>query len=173
MDRRSQVKDFVMYNSNQKTGLSVRPISRARSIRCAFLDGCRPFFALPAVLASEVGYMGKTIEQKRLAPDSLIIPVFTTLPIGFLGRCFSVKKSRTTVLSLEVIILFICGDHSTPPLHGGGTWHGVAWSYADNFWVLARGANRTNIHLARLIAGVKKASLDVHDISLASGCSRL
>ena len=30
------------------------------------------FFALPADLASEVRYTGKTIDQKRLAPDSLI-----------------------------------------------------------------------------------------------------
>ena len=43
------------------------------------------------------------------------------------------------------------------------------WSYADNFGVLARGANCTNVHLARLMAGVQKAGLDVHDISLASG----
>ena len=33
--------------------------------------------------------------------------------------------------------------------------------------VLARGADCTNVHLARLIAGVKKAGLDAHDISLA------
>ena len=33
----------------------------------------------------------------------------------------------------------------------------------------ARGANCTDVHLARLIAGVQKAGLDVHDISLASG----
>ena len=29
----------------------------------AFLDGCKRFFALPAVLAFEVGYSGKTVEQ--------------------------------------------------------------------------------------------------------------
>ena len=40
------------------------------------------FFALPTVLASKVGYTGKTVEQKRLAPDSLIYLVPTTLPIG-------------------------------------------------------------------------------------------
>ena len=82
--------------------------------------------------------------------------------------------SRTTVRSLEVLILlsFICRDHSAPPLlgskHGMGSL-GFRWSYADNFGVLARGANCTNVHLARLIAGVKKAGLDFHDISLASG----
>ena len=35
--------------------------------------------------------------------------------------------------------------------------------------ILARGANCTDVHLARLIAGVQKAGLDVDDISLASG----
>ena len=68
--------------------------------------------------------------------------------------------------------LFVCRDHSTPPLlgtrHGLGS-AGFCWSYADNFWVLARGSDCTDVHLARLIAGVQKAGLDVHDISLASG----
>ena len=48
---------------------------------------------------------------------------------------------------------------------------GFRWSYADNLGVLARGADCTNVHLARLIAGVRRAGLDVHDISLASGSS--
>ena len=46
---------------------------------------------------------------------------------------------------------------------------GYRWAYAGDFWVLARGADCTDVHLARLIAGVLKAGLDVHDISLASG----
>ena len=37
------------------------------------------------------------------------------------------------------------------------------------FWILVRGANCTSVHLARSIAGVQKVSLDVHDISRASG----
>ena len=45
----------------------------------------------------------------------------------------------------------------------------VRWSFADNFGVLARGASCTKVHLARHIAGGKKAGLDVHDISLACG----
>ena len=68
--------------------------------------------------------------------------------------------------------LFVCRDHSAPPLLGGEHGMGLVgfrWSCADNAGVLARGANRTNVFLARLIAGVQKASLDVHDISLASG----
>ena len=69
-------------------------------------------------------------------------------------------------------LLLVCRDHSTSPLLGSK--HGMGslcfrWSYADNFWVLARVENCTNFHLARLIAGVQKASLDVHDISPASG----
>ena len=35
--------------------------------------------------------------------------------------------------------------------------------------ILARGANCTNVPLARPIAGVQKVGLDVHDISRASG----
>ena len=35
--------------------------------------------------------------------------------------------------------------------------------------VLARGTACSNVHLARLVASVQKAGLDVHDISLASG----
>ena len=46
---------------------------------------------------------------------------------------------------------------------------GFHWSCADNLGVLARGANNNNVHLARLIAGVKRAGLDVHDTSHASG----
>ena len=48
---------------------------------------------------------------------------------------------------------------------------GFRCSYADNLGILARGADYTDVHLARLIAGVKRASLDVHDLSLASGSS--
>ena len=44
-------------------------------------------------------------------------------------------------------------------------------SYADIFGVLARGVNCTNVRIARLIAGVKRVGLDVHDMSLASGTS--
>ena len=44
----------------------------------------------------------------------------------------------------------------------------VGRTYADLFGVLVRGANCTNVHFARLIAGVQKAGLDVRDTSLAS-----
>ena len=42
------------------------------------------FSALPAVLASKVGKTGKTINQKKLAPDSLICPVPCNTSNGFL-----------------------------------------------------------------------------------------
>ena len=58
----------------------------------------------------------------------------------------------------------VCHGHSTPPLlgskHGMGS-DGFRWSYADNFGILALGANCTDIHLAHNIAGVQKAGLDV------------
>ena len=92
----------------------------------------------------------------------------------FLGDVFSFKFSRTTARSQELLILFLLCV-VTAPHHRCSVANlacdpcGFRWSYADNFGVLARGANCTNVHLARLIAGVQKAGLDVHDISLASG----
>ena len=44
---------------------------------------------------------------------------------------------------------------------------GFRWSYADNFWYLAHRTDCTDVDLARLNAGVQKAGLAVHDISLA------
>ena len=77
-----------------------------------------------------------------------------------------------TLAESEGSPLFVCREHSTPALlgckHGIGSL-GFRWSYVDNFGVLARGANCTNVHLVRLIAGVNTACRDVHDISLASG----
>ena len=130
-------------------------------------------FAFLAVLASRVGNMGKTIMQKRLGPDSLLYLVNTS--IALLGRCFFVKMSRTTARSREVLIILSLFVVTT--LHHRCSVANMAWDpvasdglfCADNFGVLARGENCTNIHLARLIAGVQKASLDVHDTSPASG----
>ena len=45
----------------------------------------------------------------------------------------------------------------------------VPKSCADNFGLLARGENCTDVHLARLIGCVQKAGLDVHDLSRAKG----
>ena len=133
------------------------------------------FFALLAVLASEVGYSGKTGNQKRLAPDSLTNPVPTTLPLGFSWAvffCQDVTDHYTPVGADSPY--FVCRDHSTPPLLGGK--HGMGspgfrWSFADNLRVLARGANCTHVHLARLIAGVQKTGLDVHDRTCQRKCT--
>ena len=69
-------------------GLLVQPISRTRFIKCAFLNGNNRFCALSAVLASEVGYTGRTVNQKLVAPDSLIYPVPTTFLMGFSWAMF-------------------------------------------------------------------------------------
>ena len=162
-----QARNFVMSNFRERlmtrrTGLWARSILRMRFIRCAFWDGCSRFFALSAVLASEVGYAGKTINQRRLDPDSLIYPVPTTLPIGFSWAMVICQDftDHCTLAESEDSALFVFRDHSTPALlgckHGIGSL-GFRWSYVDNFWVLARGGNCTNVHLARLIAGVNKA----------------
>ena len=71
------------------------------SPNCAFLNGKHAFSALPAVLASEVGYTGRTVNQKRLASDSLICLVLQHFRWVSRGRCFSVKMSRTTARALR------------------------------------------------------------------------
>ena len=87
----------------------------------------------------------------------------------FLSRCHgSHARSREVLILLFSFVV----TTSTPPLLGSKLGLGSAgfrWSYADNFGVLARGANCTNVHLARFIAGVQKVGFEVHDRSLASG----
>ena len=80
--------------------------------------------------------------------------------------------SRTTVLPLEVLILFFLLVVTNP--HRGCSVANMAWDRLVSvgrmltiLGVLARGENCTNVHLARLIA----AGLVVHDVSLASGCA--
>ena len=118
-------------------------------------------FALPPVLASEVDYTGKAIDRRRHAPDSLIHP-FATIPMGFSSAiifCQDVPDHCNLAGSADSPCF--CRDHSTPPLlgskHDMGSL-GFCWSSADNFGVLARGANCTDVHLARLIAGVESPS---------------
>ena len=83
------------------------------------------FFALSDVLASEVGYTGRTVNQKRLAPDSLIYLVPTTLPVGFSWAMFFCQDvtDHWTLSGSADYPLFVCRDHSTPPLLGSK--HGV------------------------------------------------
>ena len=134
-----------------KTGLWVQLISRT----CAL-------HALPSVFASAVGDSGKTTSQKRLAPDSLIYSVPATLPtVFFCGLCSFVKMSRIIAPSQEMLTLLslFAVQNSTPLLLGSRQGVGsldFRWSFADNFWVLARGVNCTNVHLARLIAVVNE-----------------
>ena len=89
--------------------------------------------------------------------------------------CQDVTDHCTLAGSADSLLL-VCRDHSTPPLlgskHGMGSL-GFRWSYADSFGVLPRGANCTDAHLARLIAGVQKADLDIYDTSLASGSANV
>ena len=77
------------------------------------------FFALPTVLASEVGYKRKTIEPKRLAADSWMCHDDTSNG-SFLGDV-CVAMSQTTARSREVVTtLFSCVVTTPlhPPLHG-------------------------------------------------------
>ena len=64
-----------------RTGLSVRLISRMRSIRCASPDDYLFFLHCPLFLASEVGENA----------HSWIIPVRTELPMGFSWAMLSCK----------------------------------------------------------------------------------
>ena len=146
------------------------------------MDGCKRFlhfalFSPPKLVSRE-----KTIDQKSLVLILIYIYIYSLfkdrvaarLPMGFSWTMFffqDVTEHCTLARSADSP-LFVCRDHSTPPLlgskHGMGPL-GFRWSYADNFGLLARGADCTNVHLARLIAGLKKVRLDVHDISLATG----
>ena len=82
--------------------------------------------------------------------------------------------SRTAVRSREVLILLFEFAVTTP--HHRCSVANMSWVRLVSvgfvltiLGVLARGANCTNVHLSRLIAGVKEAGLDAHDIFLASG----
>ena len=81
------------------------------------LGWLQAFFPLSNVLASEVGCAYKTVNQKRLAPESFVYPVPTTLPIGillgdvFLSRCHGPQHARGEVLIL--FFLFVVTTHTT------------------------------------------------------------
>ena len=84
------------------------------------------FFPLRAVLASEVGYTGRAVDQKHLVGLSWTM-----------FFCQDVTEHCTLPGSADAP-LFVCDDHSAPPLlgrqHGMGSV-GSRWSYADNFGV--------------------------------------
>ena len=156
-----------------RTGLSVRPISRLRFIRCAFLDGCRLFFCTARCSRIRSCHAGKAIDFKRLAHDSLIYPVSDSTPIFLWAMFFCQEVTEHCALAGSADSPLFIGV--TTPHHRGSVAN-MAWDrlssvsrMPDNFWVLSRGANCTYVYLARLIAGVKKAGLDVHDVHIASG----
>ena len=111
------------------------------------------YFAFLEALASEVGYTGKAIDKTRVVPDSLIYLVPVPLPIGLLfSRCHAGSADSP---------LFISHGTSAPP---------VPWSVSVGrtlimlvFWLAAETA-RTQFSQV-FFEGVKKAGLDVHDIS--------
>ena len=114
-------------------------------------------------------------KEKRSIDDVLLPILCFSLFLQHLRWVFPwVEMSRITAPSREVLTL-IFPFVLTNPLHrcsfANMAWDpfGFRWSCANNFGILTRGAYCPNVHLARLIAGVQKASLDVHDISLASG----
>ena len=87
---------------------------------------------------------------------------------------FFVKTSRTTARSWDVLMLLWSFVVASP--HHRCSILTVAWDLVavdELFGRLALGENCTDVHLARLIAGVQKAGLDVHDVSPASGSWRL
>ena len=86
----------------------------------------RAFFALPAVLASEV-CSGSTINQKRLAPDSLIYTVPTTLLMVFSLAMFFCQDVTDHCTLAGMSLLFVL---AVTPLHTTAqqqTRHGVPW----------------------------------------------
>ena len=110
------------------------------------------FFALLAVHASEIGYTGKTIDPKRLAPDSLTYPVPTTRPICLSWAMFHCQDvtNHCTLVGDTDYPLFVCHDQSTLQLpgsqHGKGSL-GFRWSWAENFGVHSPGANCPSIRV--------------------------
>ena len=103
----------------------------------SFRVGCRPFLHCPLFLHPELVTREKTIDQTRLAPDSLMYPV-PTQPMGFSRAMFFCQDvaDHCTLAGSANSPLFVCGDHSTPLLgskHGSGSLS-FRWSYADNFW---------------------------------------
>ena len=77
-----------------------------------FLGLWQTFFALLAVLASEVGFVGKATNPQRLAPDSLIDPVPTTPPMFFFS-C-AMFFFQTIVRSRGVLMLLFLFAVTTP-----------------------------------------------------------
>ena len=96
-------KFFGMSNFRERlrrlrTGLYFRPISRTRFIKCAFLDGYKRFFALPAVIAPEVGCTGKNGQPKTSC-----------------SRLFDISRHHNTSNGFLLGVVFLSRCHG--PLH--------------------------------------------------------
>ena len=90
-------------------------------------------------LASEVGHTVKTINQECLASDSMMYPVPTALPMVFLGRCFTVKMSRTIACFRKVLIILSLFVVTTP--HRRCSKANMAWDLTltiFGFWLAAQ-----------------------------------
>ena len=116
-----------------------------RYIRCCFLGGCRRVPRCPLSSNPKL-----STQEKRSIEDALLLSL----------------RHRWTLAGITDSPLFVCRDHSTPPLLGDK--HGMEslasrWSYAENSWFLTRSSDNTNVHLARFIAGAERAGLDVRD----------
>ena len=98
--------------------------------------------------------------------------------VEHVGLCFVAKKAgaqRCTVDARATVC--VCRDHSTPPLlgskHGMGSL-GFRWPCADNFGVLARGANCTSVHLARPTAvSMFTTNLSASEVPMSSAMNCL
>ena len=129
------------------------------------------FFALSAVLVSDVGY----VQPRTSCSRFLNIPCSCNTSLWvLLGRCFSVKMSRTTARSREVLIILSLFVVTTPNHRcsvANVAWHPVASDglmlTIMGFWLAVRTALTFISHVSLQV--YKKAGLDVHHISRASG----
>ena len=80
-------------------------------------------FALPAVLASEVGYSVENDQPNKTCSRFFDILVPTRLPLIIRGRCSFVKMSRITARSREVLTILF----SLVTTARQQTWHEIHW----------------------------------------------
>ena len=146
-----------------RTGLSVEPMLRTRSIRCGFPGGFRRF-------SRPLSSYPKLWTQEKRSIEDVLLPIVMSCPCDtasgfFLGGVFLPRCHK----SLYATRLF--SSVVTRPHHPCSVASVASDSLAsaDNFGDLARGSHCTNVHLARLMAGVQKAGIDIRDTSLASG----
>ena len=131
------------------------------------------FVALRAVLASEVGCTGRTINQTRLDPDSLIFLVPTTLAVFFSSAMLFLSRCHGPLYTNKewYVLLFLCVV--TTPHHcclASRAWRLDHLVSADRLLTISgdRGANCTNVHHACLIAGVVKSQSSMFTTYLSS-----